>query len=265
MTSPAPATKPVPEFFAGFGVLLQGFHVWRRRPGLMALGLVPALIVAAVLGTLLIVVLLNIDGIAAFVTPFADAWDASMRRILRLGVSLAIVAGVVILAVFGFTGLTLLVGDPFYERIWREVENELGGLPETSGPGFWRTVRDALALGLKALGTAMLVALVGLIPVVGAPVAAVLGLLVSGRLIARELTARPLEARGLTAGDRVRVLRARSARVTGFGVAVNLCFLVPGGAIVAMSAAVAGATFLARDALEAHAARSVPPDPATRR
>lgn len=265
MTHPAPAAKPVPEFFAGFGVLLQGFRVWRQRPALMALGLVPALIVAAVLGTLLIVVLLNIDAIATFVTPFADAWDPGAGRIVRLGVALAILAGVVILAIFGFTGLTLLVGDPFYERIWREVEDELGGLPETKGPGFWRTVGDTLALGLRAVCTAVLVALVGLIPVVGAPIAAVLGLLVSGRLIARELTARPLEARGLTAGDRARVLGTRAARVTGFGVAVNLCFLIPGGAIVAMSAAVAGATFLARDTLEAHTAVTAPPDPATRR
>jgi CysZ protein len=37
--------------------------------------------------------------------------------------------------------------------------------------------------------------------------------------------------------------------VLGFGVAVQLCFLVPGGAIVVMPAAVAAATHLTRDLL----------------
>lgn len=267
MASPAPrAVGAASEFAAGFGTLLRGFAMWRRRPGLMALGLVPALIVGAVLLTLLIVVLINIDGIATLVTPFADPWDEGSRRLLRLVVALAILVGVIVLLAFGFTALTLLVGDPFYEKIWREVENELGDFAGKTEPGFWRAAADSLRLVGRAIVTALLMALVGLVPVVGAPAAAVIGLFLSGRLVALELTARPLEARGLVASERWKVLRTRSPRVIGFGVAVHLCFLIPGGAIVVMPAAVAGATALARHVLEARAALQPPPaDPSPTR
>ena len=72
----------------------------------------------------------------------------------------------------------------------------------------------------------------------------------AARIIAIELTTRPLEARGMARGERLAALRTRSPRVLGFGIAVNLCFLVPGGAIVIMPAAVAGATHLARHLLD---------------
>ena len=44
--------------------------------------------------------------------------------------------------------------------------------------------------------------------------------------------------------------RGNRARVLGFGVATQLCFLIPGGAVAVMPAAVAGATSLARTMLE---------------
>ncbi|HWH27273.1 MAG TPA: EI24 domain-containing protein [Pseudolysinimonas sp.] len=249
MTPPrAPAF--VTEFFGGVGLLLRGFALWRRRPGLMALGLVPAVIVAAVLLATLIALVLNLDAISAFLTPFADGWPVEGRRLLRIFVALAILIGVIVIAAFGFTALTLLVGEPFYEKIWREVETELGGMPARVEPGFWRTVRDSVRLVGRAALTAAGMAGISLIPIVGAPVAAVLGLFLSGRLVALELTARALEARGMTALERRELLRSHSPRVLGFGVAVHLCFLVPGGAILVMPAAVAGATYLARHALD---------------
>ena len=73
-----------------------------------------------------------------------------------------------------------------------------------------------------------------------------LGFLFTARILALELTTRPLEARGMTRVERRAALRTRSPRVLGFGVGVQLCFLVPGGAILVMPAAVAGATHLAR-------------------
>ena len=93
------------------------------------------------------------------------------------------------------------------------------------------------------------VLLVGFLPVVGPLVGAVLGLLVSGRLLASELLTRPLEARGIDRDARRALLRRTAAAVLGFGVATQLCFLIPLGAIVVMPAAVVGATGLARDLL----------------
>jgi CysZ protein len=71
---------------------------------------------------------------------------------------------------------------------------------------------------------------------------------VASRLVALELTARPLEARGLDRSRRLRMLRAHGPRLLGFGVAVHLFYLVPGGQIAVMPAAVVTATLLAREA-----------------
>ena len=44
----------------GAAYLLRGFGMWRRRPGLMLLGMVPALLVFLVLGAALLLLLLNL-------------------------------------------------------------------------------------------------------------------------------------------------------------------------------------------------------------
>jgi len=244
------AAGVVSEFFSGFATLFRGFSWWKRRPGLMLLGLLPALIVAVALIALILVIATNAEGIVGFVTPFANTWDPGWARLFRVIVAISLLIGFVVLAVFTFTGLTLLIGDWFYERIWRAVETELGGMPEEHTTRFWRAVGDGLRLFTRAIVTAVLLALLSFIPVVGTILAAVLGVIFAARIIAIELTTRPLEARGMARGERLAALRTRSPRVLGFGIAVNLCFLVPGGAIVIMPAAVAGATHLARHLLD---------------
>jgi len=243
------AAGVVSEFFSGFATLFRGFTWWKRRPDLMLLGLLPALIVAAGLVALVLVIATNAEAIVAFVTPFADTWDPGSARLFRAVAALGLLIGFVVLAAFGFTALTLLIGDWFYERIWWAVETELGGLGDRHEPGFWRAVGDSLRLVVRTVLFSALFALLGFIPVIGTVLGAVLGFVFTGRILAIELTTRPLEARGMTRVERRAALRTRSPRVLGFGVAVQLCFLVPGGAILVMPAAVAGATHLSRHLL----------------
>lgn len=250
------------EFFAGFVTLFRGFGWWKRRPDLMLLGLVPALIVAAGIIALAIVIIAGGEGFVGWLTPFADGWEPTLRTLFRIGITLALLIGFIVIAVFTFTGVTLLIGDWFYERIWRDVELQLGGFVPGEAPGFWRSFADSLRLVVPAVLTAILVSLVGLIPVVGTAIAAVLGVVFAGRILARELTTRPMEQRGLSREQRIALLRRRPRRVLGFGVAVQLCFLVPGGAIVVMPAAVAGATHLTRDLLGVLPATPEPAPPA---
>jgi len=215
----------------------------------MALGMLPAVIAGALIAAVLITLGLNVEALAQAITPFADGWAERDRGVLRTLLALVIVAGAIIGTVYTFTTLTLLIGDPFYERIWRATESDLGGY--TPSPlRFWRSFGDGLLLVLRALGFAVATALTGLIPVIGSVVAAVLGTALAGHLIARELTTRPFEARGITAHDRTRLLRGSRARELGFGIATQLFFLVPGGAIAVMPAAVVGATRFARGVLD---------------
>ena len=239
----------IKEFFIGIRFLGRGFGYWRLRPRLMILGLIPGLIALALLIAALLPLLLSLGTITTWLTPFADGWDPFWATALRSAIGVVIAIGSLVLAGVVFTALALLIGDPFYQRIWRAVENDLGGeIPEGDGG-----LRVALGESIRLVALGVLVTIValalGLIPAVGAPVAAVAGVLLSGRLLARELTGRALNARDVPSDVRSRIFAARRSRLLGFGVATQLCFMVPLGAVFIMPTAVAGATMLARDLL----------------
>ena len=246
-------------FFSGVRMLVRGFGFWARRPGVMLLGLIPAAIVFLLVAGALVALGFGLPGITDWMTPFADDWVDPWPTIVRSAIGAILVGAAVVLAAVTFTAVTLAVGDPFYERIWRAVEVELGGSVPEHGTGFWRSVRDSAALIGLGVFAAMGVAVTGFIPVVGAVLAPVLGVVLSGRLLAMELSSRAFEARGIPASDRRMLLRGHRAKVLGFGVATQLCFMVPLGAVLVMPAAVAGSTMLARSVLDAAAAAPAPP------
>lgn len=248
------------EFGVGVRMLFQGFGVWRTRPGLMVLGLIPAVIAFVLLAAALIPLAFSLGGLAGWVTPFADGWGSPWKELLRGAISVVVFIAALALAGAVFTALALTIGDPFYQRIWRTIERDLGGeLPPTES-GFWSTVGEGLRLIALGAVVAVVVLLLGFIPLVGGAVGAVMGVVLGGRLLARELTGRAFDARNLNSRDRARLYAGSRARVLGFGVATQLCFLVPLGAIVTMPAAVAGSTMLARSLVE-RASISPPPPP----
>ena len=238
-------------FFSGMRMLLRGFGYWRRDPGVMLLGLVPAVLVFVFVVAGLVALGLSLPMLVDWATPFADAWQEGWRNAFRIAVSAITFGAAGVLAAVTFTAVTLAVGDPFYERIWRSVELDLGGEVPDEGAGFWRAVVDSLGLIGLGILTSVGVALLGFIPVVGAVLAPVAGVVLSGRLLAIELTSRALEARALPADARRAIRRAHRGEIIGFGVATQLCFLIPLGAVFTMPAAVAGSTMLARSALDA--------------
>jgi CysZ protein len=246
------------EFATGIRTLLRGFGFWRTRPGLMNLGLIPAVITVVVLGAVLLPLILHMGSISAWATPFADGWPAPWKDLVRGAVGFVIIIAALALSSTVFTALTLTIGDPFYQRIWRAVEADLGDAPADDGGGFWTALGEGLRLVLLGILIAILVLLIGLIPVVGSVLGPVSGVVLTGRLLARELTGRAFDARDLSSADRSRLFSGRRARVLGFGVATQLCFLIPGGAVLVMPAAVAGSTILARDILARSASPSGP-------
>lgn len=237
------------EFLRGAAALGRGFGYWRSRPGLMALGLVPAAIVGLLLLAGLIALGASLPGITLALTPFADGWPGLWATVMRIAIGTALVGAALVLVAVSFTALTLIVGEPFYDRIWRAVEADLGVADPGPGVGFWRGVADGLLLFARGIAVAVAAALIALLPAVGGILATVFAVLMTGWLLADELTSRAVSARGIDRRDRRRMLRAHRARVLGFGVATQLCFLVPLGAIVTMPAAVAGSTMLSRDLL----------------
>ncbi|WP_198411010.1 EI24 domain-containing protein [Cryobacterium sp. TMT1-3] len=239
------------EFLAGAGFLGRGLRMWGTSPRLMLLGALPAFIVGIVYLAGIILLLINLETLAAWLTPFATDWAEPWRTGLRAvaGVAVAI-AGILVLA-YTFVAVTLLVGDPFYERIWRAVEARLGDAPVETQRGILRSVADALRLVGVAVLVALVLLLCGLIPGLGQLIALILGALFGGWILALELTGFAFDARGFTLTQRRRMLRARRPRSLGFGVLTYVLFLIPGAAVIVMPAAVAGAALLSRDLIAA--------------
>ena len=242
------------RFFAGPRYLARGLGLWVTSPRLMLLGAVPALIVGAVFLTGGVFFVLNLDAITAWLTPFAGEWAEPFRIATRVAAGLAASVIVIYAGLIMFTALTLAVGDPFYEHIWREVERQDGGAVPESPDGFWRSLRRGLGNGIRMFGATAAIGVAlfacGLIPVVGQTVVPVLGITFGGWLLAVELSGFAFDARGLSLRERRRMLGADRARTLGFGMATYLLFLIPLGAVIVMPAAVAGATMLSRDALQ---------------
>ncbi|MBU4464843.1 MAG: EI24 domain-containing protein [Actinobacteria bacterium] len=231
-------------------MLLAGFGWWRRRPGLMMLGLAPAAIVGAALASGIVVLATHLDVLTDAATPFADSWPGLWATLLRIAVGTAMVGGALVLTAALFTALTLLIGEPFYDRIWRAVERDLEGTVPEARYGFWRAIGDAASLITRGVLVALAAALIGFIPAVGALLSVTFGVTVTGWLLADELSSRALAARSISAPHRTALRRAHRARALGFGVATQLCFMIPLGAVLTMPAAVAGSTVLARSLLE---------------
>lgn len=257
MQATSPTTHPgfVSELFSGVGYLGRGFGMWLTSPRLMFLGAIPALIVGALYLTAIIVLAVNLDPIAIWATPFADNWAETPRTVVRLAATLALIVAAVLLAAYTFAAVTLAVGDPFYERIWKSVEERLGNAPADPDLGVWRSILKAIGDGIRllipAIGVGLLVFACGLIPLVGAPLALTLGAIFGGWLLVVELSGFAFDSRGFSVKTRRRALSVRRARSLGFGMATYLLFLVPVLAVVVMPSAVAGAAMLSRDALEA--------------
>ncbi|HEY0186052.1 MAG TPA: EI24 domain-containing protein [Cellulomonas sp.] len=238
------------DLLDGARLLGRGWGCWRRRPGTMAAGLVPAMVVGALVLGLVIALLVHLDDVGDLLTPFADDWSPGWERVAELTAGALALGAMLVLVVLTFTGLTLALGEPLYDRIWRSVEVDATGVVPDGSTGAWRGAVDGFAMMARGLAAAALTAVLGLVPLVGTVLSWTTGLLLTGWILAHELTSRALVARGLDRRRRNALLRAHRGRALGFGVATQLCFLVPGGAVATMPAAVAGATLLAHSLLD---------------
>jgi CysZ protein len=244
----------VRQFLLGAGLLGRGLGLCLRSPRMLALGMLPALIAGILYATALILLITHLGSAIEAVTWFADDWSTVWRDLFRVFAGLALIGVAGLLSVLTFTAVTLLIGDPFYEKISGLVEDRFGGIPggEVEVPllqSLGRSLVDSLRLiGLSiVLGIPLLI--LGFVPVVGQILGAVLGGLVGGWVLALELSGVPFQRRGKRLSDRRAVLKAHRPMALGFGVAVFAGFLIPLGAVLLMPAAVAGAALLSRRAL----------------
>lgn len=247
-------TRPVTGFATGVGYLARGFGMYGRHPGLMLLGLLPALIAFVALVAAFVAMTFYVDDAVGLLTPYLESWPELFRTLARWAAMVAIVVAWAMLSVLLYVSVTLIIGQPFYEAISRRVEAQLGGVPGEINVSFWRslprTIFDSLRLALLSVMFSVGLFFIGLIPVVGTIAALLLGARLLGWVLALELTSVPFERRGLRFADRKRALRQHRSMTRGFGAAAFFCTVIPIFTVIAMPAAVAGATLLSRRILQ---------------
>ncbi|GAA1081921.1 EI24 domain-containing protein [Nocardiopsis metallicus] len=262
--------NPVREVFGGFGVLLRGLGIVLRRPRLFLLGALPALVTSLLFLAALITLAVNVTGLVAWATPFAEDWESAWRGLVRGALSLALLAGAVLVMVVAFTTVTLALGSPIYDKIAELVEEELGGAPQAPDEALLasvtRSARQSVGVVLVSLTVTVSAFLLGLVPVVGWMVAPVLTAVAGGWLLGIELTASAFDRRGLLrVRDRRHLMGARRWRVLGFAVPTYFLLAIPFVAVAVFPAATAGGTILARELLpedpQGHQDPQNPPSP----
>jgi CysZ protein len=238
------------NFFAGVRFLGQGVHRVARRPKLVLLGIIPAILSLVLFVGLFVALFYFLGDLSEKVTWFAGDWTDAARQSIRVLAGIAIVGAAGLLAVVSYTAVTLLIGDPFYETIAEAIEDELGGVPGEVEVGFVkslvRSLADSIRLTLVTVLIGIPMFLLGFVPIVGEIVIPVVAALVGGWFLTLELVGIPFQRRGLRLPDRRRALRNNRAAAMGFGMAVFFCFLIPLGAVLVMPAAVAGGALLTR-------------------
>jgi CysZ protein len=243
----------VRDFMSGIRYFGQGFSLLARRPRLLLIGMLPAVLTTVVLLGAMIALIANLGHLAVLLTPFADGWSDGGRLAARLAAGLALVVVAVLLGLVGFTAVTLLLGGPFYERIAERIEDDLGvaeGHLELSGwKQFVSGLRDGIVLLLRSLLFTIPLFLAGFLPVVGQSLVPVAAVLMTAWFMALEVIAVPFYRRGIGLRRRTALLRRRRMLALGLGLPAALLCMIPLLAIVVMPVAFAGGVLVALDVL----------------
>jgi CysZ protein len=247
------------DLAAGIRYLARGQRWVARHGRWLGFGLLPALVTLVLYGLALTALAFWTGDIAAWATPFADGWAPQWQTALRVLFAVLLWLAGLLLAVLTFTAVTLLLGDPFYEKLSERVEESEGGCPEAQERGLWRELWTSLCESLYVLWRALLwtvpLFFLGFVPVIGQTLVPALGFCVSGFFLTLELTSVAMRRRGIDVRERLRVLRTRKGLALGFGVPLVLLYLLPLVAVFLMPGAVAGAALLVRDLAGEEAAR----------
>lgn len=242
-------SKPITGLLGGIGLLITGAGLVLRRARLFGLGLIPPLITSVLFVALFVCAAWLAQRVAIWATPFAEGWAGV--EALRGLVTLLVVAVSGLLLVLLFTATTLALGAPLYDRISEQVDAHAGSYGRQPDESPLRAVLTTLAHLLRLAAITVPVGLgflvLGLLPVLGAPLAAVGSALFGGWMIALEMTGSPAGRRGLrTMRERVELLRRDPWLALGFGVPTFLLLSVPGLALLLFPIATAAGTLLTR-------------------
>ena len=240
--------SPRGSFGRGARDVAAGARHLAARPRLWGWVAAPALLTLA----LLIALVWLVAGAAAPLVDRLTGWAPdSIEGVVRTLAWIAVVAGLTVAAAFVFVPVSGVIAEPFLERLSAAVEAEVTGAPPSPPFSLFGFLRDALVGAVKslgqvaaALGLAVALFALSLVPVIGAVAAAVIGGWLSARGAAADCYQATLERRGLDRAAQRAYLARLAHRPLGLGAAVTALLFVPGVNLVAHAVGAVGATLV---------------------
>jgi CysZ protein len=243
----------VRDFITGVRYFLRGFGLLIRRPRLLVLGMLPAVLTTLIFLGAMIALIANAPHLATLATPFANGWPTGARQFIRLAAAIVMIGAAAVLGVVAFTGTTLAIGGPFYERIAARIEDDLGvtaaPVEMSWGREFATGARDGVVLFTRSVIFGIPIFAAGFLPVVGQSVVPALAAAETGWFMALEVVGVPFYRRGIGLRRRTAMLRQRRMLAVGLGLPAALLCMIPLLAIVVMPVAFAGGVLVALDVL----------------
>ncbi len=249
LAAPAPATWTA-QFREGAAAPWRGLRFLNRRPALWRYAVAPVLVNLCITGLVLAALIATVAGVLRFVHPWFEAEGGAYAWIWRIGEFVAAVALLIVClgaAVVVWKVLTGVLCGYFYGVLANHVEQELGLRPDE--------LHD-LSLRYQAIDTAYdLAALVsvhaaffavGLLPLLGAPLALVGDLTFTWFILGLDCLDFPLAMRGWRRHEKRRFCRKRLPYTLGLGAVVYVMQFVPVVGSLFLTTAVVGAVLLHR-------------------
>ncbi len=246
------ATKAGRGVLLGIFILLDSVRWLVRRPRLLLLGMVPALLAFALVAGVITVLIFRIRWLVDLLTPFADDWAPALQTATDIVVGAAVIAIVFALCVALFVSLSLALGGPIYQKIWEAVEVSVHGyipVGASLGQGVRTGLRQAGSFLWRSSKNLIITTAISLIPVVGGIAAIAFSQQLAIWALSFELSGRSFGAHGLSEEDQTKIMKLNRPTTYGFGLATQLSFMIPLGAVLFMPAAIVGSAKLAHTCL----------------
>jgi CysZ protein len=233
---------------AGSWHVLAGFGFLLRRPRLWPLALLPAVLAAVCLLFGLLGALYSLHWIEEALVPGPGRISSAAGFVLTLLVWLGTIASGLVLGL----AVALLLSAPILEQLSRRVDALVRGVAVEHGRGWrwelWQSVRGTLYFLAATPG----VLLLGLVPVVGPPLA----LLWGAYALAFQQTDAALARRGLDFSERRAWHRHWKMESLGFGATGLVTLIVPVVNLLVTPALAVGGTLLVLELED----QLIPPD-----
>lgn len=226
----------ITEVIKGFTLMLSSLGWIIKNPRQLGRGILPAIISLAIMIFIVFAFLTFLKPLVTISSGFTNDWSPWLANITKIALGAGLTIGLIFLCFISFVSLTLIVGDSFYNKIWKDYELSRNNFEifDSYEPTFNEGLQAGLTIFFKGIGISILALLLTLIPFVGPAISATTSFILTAYMISFELTSKTMSARYFNTLERNVLQRNRKGVSLGYGLTFQALMIIPLGAIIAV-------------------------------